>query len=255
MTPEALRELLEQVRRGTTPVDAALEHLRDLPYADLGHTKLDLHRHLRRGQPEAIFGQGKTAEQVCSIAGRLASSGQNVLVTRATPEHAEALRTLYPNEPIEYHSAARLILWRRAPVAAKSGIVAVVCAGTTDMPVAEEAALTAQAFGNHVERIYDVGVAGIHRLLAHRDRLVAARVLIVVAGMEGALPSVVAGLVRAPVIAVPTSVGYGANFHGLSALLTMLNSCSPGIAVVNIDNGFGAGCLADLINTPPPKDA
>ncbi len=249
MNVRNLRELLDGVRRGDTPVEAALERLRALPFDDMGHTKLDLHRELRRGHPEAIYCAGKTAGQVVEIARRMAGAGQNVLMTRLTPEQRAALQAAFPGEPIDYNELARTAFWLCNPIVQKNGIVAVACAGTSDIPVAEEAAVTARAYGSKVETFYDCGVAGIHRLLAVRELLDRARVIVVVAGMEGALASAVAGLMRAPIIAVPTSIGYGASFGGLAALLSMLNSCSPGVAVVNIDNGYGAGLMADMINT------
>jgi len=248
MNPDTLRDLLVAVQSGDLNVEEALGRLRDLPFADLGHTKLDLHRELRRGQPEAIFCSGKTPEQVVAIARRMAESGQTLLMTRVSSEQQVALSRALPDAPLDYNSQARTIVWQQRPPRQKSGTVAVVCAGTSDVPVAEEAAVTAETFGSPVQRLFDCGVAGIHRLFAHRQTIDDARVIIVCAGMEGALASVVAGIVRVPVIAVPTSVGYGASFHGLAALLAMLNACSPGISVVNIDNGYGAGCLADMIN-------
>lgn len=248
MKTEAIRQLLDEVRQGLVTTDEAMNRLRDLPFADLGHTKLDLHRELRRGQPEAIFCAGKTIEQLLAIVRRMAESGQNILMTRVTDAQREALVATFPDAPLEVHDAARLVFWCQKAVPRKTGRVAVVCAGTSDIPVADEAAITARAFGSPTDCLYDLGVAGIHRILAHRSVLDAARVLVVVAGMEGALASVVGGMVRVPVIAVPTSIGYGASFHGLAALLAMLNSCSPGVSVVNIDNGYGAGCLADMIN-------
>ncbi len=240
-----LRELLMRVQRGEVPVDAALETLRDLPYEDLGFAKLDHHRELREGLPEVVLGTGKTAAQVADIAAHIADRSGRLLVTRATGEQVAAVMTRLPDAV--HHADARVITLERETVTRVPG-VAVLCAGTADLPVAEEAAVTAEMMGSAVERHYDVGVAGIHRLLDRIDRLRAARALVVVAGMEGALPSVVAGLVDTPVVAVPTSVGYGASFGGLAALLGMLNSCAAGIAVVNIDNGFGGGYLAALIN-------
>jgi NCAIR mutase (PurE)-related protein len=227
-------------------VDAALERMRHLPFEDLGYAKLDHHRSLRHGLTEVIFGKGKTADQVASIARRLLEKSRNLLITRADRAVADALRPEFPG--IEYFplsGAARV--WRDRTVRGK-GKLAVVCAGTSDIPVAEEAQVTAEIMGNEVEVVHDIGVAGIHRLLAHSDRLMEARVVVVVAGMEGALPSAVGGMVSVPVIAVPTSVGYGASFQGLAALLGMLNSCASNVAVVNIDNGFGAGYVASLIN-------
>jgi len=244
---ERIRLLLERVRGGELDVDAALEELRGLPYENLGHfAALDHHRPLRNGIPEVVLGQGKTAEQVLAIARRLAESGDSVLVTRVEPAMAEAVRAEMPE--LTYHPLPRLLVLDRAPAAEKKPGILVVTGGTADLPVAEEAAVTAELLGNAVERMYDVGVAGIHRLLDQTKRLWQARAIVVVAGMDGVLPSVVGGLVSVPVIAVPTSVGYGASFEGLAALLTMLNSCAAGVGVVNIDNGFGAGCLASSIN-------
>jgi NCAIR mutase (PurE)-related protein len=241
--------LLDQVRRGETTPDEALERLSLLPYEDLGFATLDHHRALRRGFPEVIFCQGKTPAQVAAIFARLAAQGDAVLATRAGPDAFAAVREVEP--AARYHELARVIAFERDASRPRTQGVAVVSAGTSDLPVAEEAALTAEMMGQAVDRIYDVGVAGLHRLLARLERLRRARVAVVVAGMEGALPSVVAGLLDAPVIAVPTSVGYGAHFGGLAALLAMLNGCSSGVAVVNIDNGFGAGTLAAMINRRP----
>jgi len=247
MDPAAIETLLKEVREGQTDVADALEKLRNLPFEDLGFAKLDHHRALRTGMPEVIFSAGKTTAQVTSIFARMAKAGGNVLATRATREMFEAVLNFEPRA--EFHEAARAItLTQNASVPAGKGTIAVVCAGTSDLPVAEEAAVTARLMGNDVELIADVGVAGIHRLLAQRTSLQSARVLIVCAGMEGALPTVVAGMVHAPVLAVPTSVGYGASFGGVAALLGMLNTCSPNVSVVNIDNGFGAACIASLIN-------
>jgi NCAIR mutase (PurE)-related protein len=234
------------VRRGSLGEEEALERLRTLPYEDLGFARIDHHRALRTGYPETVYCSGKTPEQVATIFERMAARHACVLATRATTEHAAAAREVVPQAV--YHPVARAITVGLETLGPGRPGIAVVSAGTSDLPVAEEAALTARIFGHAVVRIDDVGVAGLHRLLGTLPELTAARVLIVVAGMEGALPSVVAGLVRAPVVAVPTSVGYGASFGGLAALLTMLNSCAPGVAVVNIDNGFGAGRLAAMIN-------
>jgi NCAIR mutase (PurE)-related protein len=237
---------MEQVREGSVDVDAALGRLRHMPFEDLGFAKIDHHRALRHGMPEVIFGVGKTPEQVAAIAARLLENARNVLITRADPPMAERVKAQIPSA--EYFPASRAIrVWGDRTVHGK-GKIAVVCAGTSDIPVAEEAQITAEVMGNHVEAIYDIGIAGIHRLMSNRERLVAARVIVVCAGMEGALPSVVGGLVSCPVIAVPTSVGYGASFQGLAALLGMLNSCASNVTVVNIDNGFGAGYVASLIN-------
>ncbi len=253
--------LLNEVREGRTDVAEALERLRNLPFEDLGFAKLDHHRSLRTGMPEVIFAERKTPAQVAAIFARMAQAGGNVLATRASREIYEAVRDPEPRgaeprdpDPREpqpqavYHEAARAITLTQTEAVAGKGMVGVVCAGTSDLPVAEEAAVTARLMGNTVELIADVGVAGIHRLLAQKNSLQSARVLIVCAGMEGALPTVVGGLVNAPVIAVPTSVGYGASLGGVAALLGMLNTCSPNVSVVNIDNGFGAACIASLIN-------
>jgi pyridinium-3,5-biscarboxylic acid mononucleotide synthase len=241
-----LQSLLEQVRDNRTSVDDALQNLRHLPYEDLGFAKVDHHREVRHGMPEVILGQGKQPDQVAAIAKALLAKSKNVLVTRACAEMADRLRDL--NSEAEYFPLSRIVrIWRDRTVTGK-GLIAAICAGTSDLAVLEEAQLTAQIMGNEVESICDVGVAGIHRLLGQRDRLQRARVAIVCAGMEGALPSVVGGLVSCPVIAVPTSVGYGASFGGLAALLGMLNSCSSNVTVVNIDNGFGAAYVASLIN-------
>ena len=245
MNPRDLEELLRRVSEGSVTPEEAAERLKTLPYEDLGFAKVDHHRALRRGFPESVFGGGKTAEQIAAIVECITERGQNALVTRTTPE---AHRLVRPRRPqAVYHEEARCLTVTVSEVPALPGRVAVVCAGTSDVPVAEEAAVTAAFHGATVDRIYDVGVAGLHRLLDQAPTIRRARAVIVAAGMEGALPSVVAGLVDAPVIAVPTSVGYGASFHGLAALLAMLNSCASGVAVVNIDNGFGAGYLASLM--------
>jgi hypothetical protein len=241
-----LETLLNEVREGRTPVDAALTRLKDLPFEDMGFAKLDHHRALRTGMPEVIFAAGKTASQVAAIFARMAQAGGNVLATRASDEMAAAVHAAVPHA--EHHPTARCITLSQTAAPAGKGTIGVVCAGTSDLPVAEEAVVTARLMGNTVELIADVGVAGIHRLLAQKTSLQSARVLIVCAGMEGALPTVVGGLVHAPVLAVPTSVGYGASFGGVAALLGMLNTCSPNVSVVNIDNGFGAACIASLIN-------
>jgi pyridinium-3,5-biscarboxylic acid mononucleotide synthase len=241
-----LRELLENVRSGASSVDGALDRLRHLPFEDLGYAKVDHHRELRQGFSEVVFGKGKTPEQVIGIASRLLERSRNLLITRTTEAVASQLREICADA--EYFSLSGAIrVWRDRTMRGK-GRIAVVCAGTSDIPVAEEAQLVAEVMGNEVDCIHDVGVAGIHRLISHSDRLREARVVIVCAGMEGALPSAVGGLVSAPVIAVPTSVGYGASFNGLAALLGMLNSCASNVTVVNIDNGFGAGYVASLIN-------
>ncbi|MDR3793192.1 MAG: nickel pincer cofactor biosynthesis protein LarB [Terracidiphilus sp.] len=246
MDPAAIEFLLNEVRAGRVDVADAMKKLRHLPFEDMGFAKLDHHRALRTGMPEVIFAAGKTPEQVGAIFAHMAKAGGNVLATRASREAWDAVKAVEPRAV--YHEPARAITLEQTAAKPGKGTVAVVCAGTSDLPVAEEAAVTARIMGNEVELIADVGVAGIHRLLAQGDALKKARVLIVCAGMEGALPTVVGGLVHAPVLAVPTSVGYGASFGGVAALLGMLNTCSPNVSVVNIDNGFGAACIASLIN-------
>ncbi len=246
MDRASIESLLNEVAAGKTEVSAALDRLRDLPFEDIGFAKLDHHRALRTGMPEVIFAAGKTAAQVATIFARMAKAGGNVLATRATREMFEAVLAVEPRAV--FHETARAITLTQSAATPGKGTIAVVCAGTSDLPIAEEAVVTARLMGNTVELIADVGVAGIHRLLAQRQGLQAARVLIVCAGMEGALPTVVGGLVNAPVLAVPTSIGYGASFGGIAALLGMLNTCSPNVSVVNIDNGFGAACMASLIN-------
>jgi hypothetical protein len=245
-----LQELLDQVAAGTLDPAAAREQLisvmRAQPYEDLGFARVDHHRSVRQGFPEVILGLGKTPSQIAAIAAEIVARGSTLLVTRASAAAYEAVRAKVP--AATYHADAGLITLRQQDITAGHGTIIVAAAGTADLPVAEEAAYTAELMGNHVTRLYDVGVAGLHRLLGERERLNAARVIIVVAGMEGALPSVVAGLVSAPVIAVPTSIGYGASFGGIAALLGMLNSCASGVSVVNIDNGFGAASIASLIN-------
>ena len=241
-----LKTLLEDVASGTVPPAAAMERLRALPFEDLGFAKVDHHRHIRQGYPEAIFAAGKTPQQVTEIVTRIRAQGSNVLATRCSPEVVSAVLAEHPDAV--HHDMARLVTITVTPPEPQTGFVAVSCAGTSDMPVAEEAAVTCEAYGCPIKRVYDVGVAGIHRLLGQHELFQSANAIIVCAGMEGALPSVVAGLVDVPVIAVPTSVGYGANFGGIAALLAMLNSCASGVSVVNIDNGFGAGMLASMIN-------
>ena len=249
MTPGEIRALLDGVKSGAVGADEAerrlLDEFRQQPFEDLGFAKVDHHRAVRQGFPEVVLGLGKTPAQIAEIAARIVGREAPLLVTRASRAAFEAVAAMVPG--VEYHELARAIVLRR-PLPLAPGSIVVASAGTSDLPVAEEAALTAEIMGNTVTRIYDVGVAGIHRVLAQRPTLEAARVIVVVAGMEGALPSVVAGMVNVPVIAVPTSVGYGASFNGLAALLGMLNTCANGVAVVNIDNGFGAGCMASLIN-------
>ena len=245
MDKEAIRRVLDDLTAGRLDVDGALARLRALPYEDLGFAKVDHHRPLRGGAAEAVFCPGKTPEQVAAIVERLAAQHANVLATRADTAVAAAVAAA--GLPHVYHTTARLLIVRPEPVEGV-GLIVVASAGTADLPVAEEAALVAEALGNRVERLHDCGVAGLHRLLAHWDLLADANALVVVAGMEGALPSVVGGLVDRPVIAVPTSVGYGASFGGVAALLAMLNSCAPGVSVVNIDNGYGAAHQASQIN-------
>ncbi|AGT31305.1 hypothetical protein M493_05015 [Geobacillus genomosp. 3] len=241
-----LEDILRQVQTGELSVEEAKERLK--PFDRLGFANVDLHRPKRQGFPEVVFGEGKTADQIIAIVRTLKEHHDRVLVTRVTQDKAAAVRALFPE--LVYHDAARLLYWKKEQAKTKEtdAYIAVICAGTSDLGVAEEAAITAEMFDCEVRRFYDVGVAGIHRLFHHIEAIRAATVSIVVAGMEGALPSVVSGLVSHPVIAVPTSVGYGAHFQGLSALLTMLNSCAPGISVVNIDNGFGGGYSAALIH-------
>jgi pyridinium-3,5-biscarboxylic acid mononucleotide synthase len=246
MDRDQLRTLFEQVRSGAMDVDSAVHRMRHMPFEDLGFAKVDHHRELRHGMPEVILAKGKTPEQVAAIAERLLMHSNNILITRADRQCAEMVVSKLPGA--EYMPLSGAIrFWRDRTIQGK-GLISVVCAGTSDMPVAEEAQVTAELMGNEVDTIHDIGVAGIHRLMHNRERLSKARVVVVCAGMEGALPSAVGGLVSCPVIAVPTSVGYGASFNGLAALLGMLNSCSSNVTVVNIDNGFGAGYVASLIN-------
>jgi NCAIR mutase (PurE)-related protein len=246
MQAELLRDLLNEVRAGTRTVESALERLRDLPFENLGYARLDHHRALRTGFPEVVFCEGKRVEQIIEILEKLEQKHSPILATRASREVFEAVAAHIPNA--NYFESARIIQIGANGAEPTPTTVLVVCAGTADVPVAEEAAVTAAALGSRVERLYDVGVAGVHRLLAARERLNAANVIVVVAGMDGVLPTIVGGLVAAPVIAVPTSIGYGTGLGGVGALITMLNACAPGIAVVNIDNGFGAGYLGHLIN-------
>ena len=253
INPSALQQLLDQVAAGDLAADEAhrrvLEELRARPFQDLGFARVDHHRAVRQGFPEVVLGLGKTPAQIAAIAAEIVARGSTLLVTRATHEAYHAVRERVPGAA--YHAEARIIALKQADIVQGKGTVAVVSAGTSDLPVAEEAAVSAELMGNPVDRIYDVGVSGIHRILYERQRLDTARVVIVVAGMEGALPSVVAGLVSVPVIAVPTSIGYGVSFGGVAALLGMLNSCASAVSVVNIDNGFGAGNIASLINHLP----
>jgi len=246
MNSAYLRELLERVKEGKTDIDEALNKLKHFPYEECGFAKIDHHRSLRKGFPEVVFCQGKTVEQAVEIIERLSLSSNTILATKANPEVFTAVQKITPKA--RYHDLARLIVVENESTKKNVGYILVATGGTADIPVAEEAAITAEAMNNKVERLYDVGVAGLHRLLDHEKKLSDAKVIIAIAGMEGALAGIIAGLVDKPVIAVPTSVGYGASFEGLAALLSMLNACAPGISVVNIDNGFGAGYLASFIN-------
>lgn len=254
MNAASIRQLLEKVRKGKLSPDDAVARLQHMPFEDLGFAKVDHHRALRVGMPEVILGEGKTPTQVAAIFAKLAEHGGNILATRANEKQLAAVKKAVKKKDaskVEYRELARSIVLQRDETKYGKGVIAVVSAGTSDIPVAEEAVVTAEVMGNEVEHFYDVGVAGIHRLLANREALTKARVVIVCAGMEGALPSVVGGLVGVPVIAVPTSIGYGASFQGMAALLGMLNSCASNVSVVNIDNGFGAGYVASLINRLP----
>lgn len=246
MDQNYLRELLCSLKKDEITIEETIETLKKLPFEDLGYARVDHHRSLRQSQSEVVYCEGKTPDQIKGIVDALARSGENILLTRAGTEVYAALEGT--GLPLTYYPSARLIIITQRENTAPCGNILVITAGTADIPVAEEAALTAEFMGNRVERLYDVGVAGVHRLLSYRDMLDAARVIVVAAGMDGVLPSVVGGLVDKPVIAVPTSIGYGASFGGLAALLTMLNSCASGVGVVNIDNGFGAGYLASSIN-------
>lgn len=246
MNEKSLKELLLKVKNGQMTIEDAIQELKVLPFEDLGYAKIDFHRNIRTGYPEVIFCQGKRIEHIVGIVQKMLQRENNILATRATPEVYEAIKEI--TNDAEYYELARIVVVKRRELEKTKGIILVATGGTADIPIAEEAAVTAEVLGNTVDRLYDVGVAGIHRLLMNSERLMRARVIIAVAGMEGALASVIGGLVDCPVIAVPTSVGYGSNFNGLSALLTMLNSCASGIGVVNIDNGFGAGYLASMIN-------
>ena len=246
MREDTLRSLLEDIREGRLSVENGLDRLKELPYKDLGHAKIDSHREIRVGCPEVIFCQGKTVKQIVEIVRFMLTLDTNILATRATEEIYHAVREICADA--HYHPEARALVIRKIEIPKPESYVAIVSAGTSDLPVAYEAAVTCELLGNRVEMINDVGIAGIHRLFDHLKAIRGAKVVVAVAGMEGALASVVGGLVDKPVIAVPTSVGYGASFHGLAALLAMLNSCAPGVCVVNIDNGFGAGYLASIIN-------
>jgi len=246
MDQEKLKDLLLDFKEGDLSLEQVLEQLRHLPFENLGYAQIDHHRALRQGFPEVIFGKGKTPEQVTGIAARLLKHSSNLLITHSNRETLAAIKTFAPDAV--YHDSCNAISVRRDGTLRGRGMIAIITAGTSDIPVADEAAVTAEIMGNQIERLYDVGVAGIHRLLSHLELLQTAQVVVCAAGMEGALPSVVGGLVNVPVIAVPTSIGYGASFQGIAALLGMLNSCSSNVAVVNIDNGFGAGFVASLIN-------
>ncbi len=250
MNPDRLRDLLTQVKTGEVSVEKAVKKMKHLPFEDIDFAQIDHHRSLRKGFPEVIFGEGKTDRQIVEIMTRMKKHKDNILVTRLDAQKAGKVCKRFPEAV--YHPLSRVLTCLSKPIKIQEtrGLILVISAGTSDMPVAEEALLTAQIMGNPVEYLYDVGIAGLHRLMAKQEKISSASVLIVVAGMEGALPSVVGGLVDRPVIAVPTSIGYGASFNGLAALLGMLNSCASGVAVVNIDNGFGAGYLATLINRP-----
>lgn len=250
MNPDRLKELLNQVKKGKVSIDEAIKKMKHLPFEDIDFARIDHHRSLRKGFPEVIFGEGKTAKQIMDIMARMKKNKENILVTRLDTGKAALVCKRFAEAV--YHPLSRVLTCLSKPIKKQTGrgLVLVISAGTSDIPVAEEALLTAQIMGNPTEYLYDVGISGLHRLMANQEKILSASVLIVVAGMEGALPSVVGGLVDRPVIAVPTSIGYGASFNGLAALLSMLNSCASGVAVVNIDNGFGAGYLASLINQP-----
>lgn len=251
MDRQHLRNLLDRVRSGRMDIETAMHQLKKLPFEDLGYAKVDFHRHIRAGVPEVIYCEGKTVEQIQGIVAKMVMHHHNILATRAGQETCKAIQNVTAD--IQYYETARIVVIKPR-VTGRVGNIAVVCAGTSDIPVAEEAAVTAEVLGNRIKRIYDVGVAGIHRLLGTCDDLFKANVAVVAAGMEGALASVVGGLVACPVIAVPTSIGYGASFGGIAALLSMLNSCASGVSVVNIDNGFGAGYQSSLINKMAVKD-
>jgi NCAIR mutase (PurE)-related protein len=247
MNIDRLENLLKQVKSESISIEEAITQLKSLPFEDMGFARIDHHRSIRKGFPEVIWGEGKTSLQILSIVKQLKRKGENTLITRLDEKKAKAIQKVFPKS--QYYPRSKILTYLIHPWKSEGkGTILVITAGTTDIPVAEEAVVTAQFMGNCVETLYDVGVAGIHRLLYERERMEAARILIVVAGMEGALPSVVAGLVDCPVIAVPTSIGYGTSFGGITALLAMLNSCASGVAVVNIDNGFGAGYIASLMN-------
>jgi len=246
MDSEDIKRLLEQVKTGSMDIDAAVNHLKDLPFEDIGHTKIDTHRELRQGYPEVIYGSGKTVEQVRDIVNAMLKRDNNILITRVSEEMYSEIKKL--SKQAEYHETARIIHIKRKEIPGPDTYISVVTVGTSDIPIAEEAAVTAEVLGNKVERIFDVGVAGIHRVMGSIEVIRDSKVVVVVAGMEGALASVIGGLIDKPVVGVPASIGYGANFGGLSALLGMLTSCASGVCVVNIDNGFGAGYVASMIN-------
>jgi NCAIR mutase (PurE)-related protein len=246
MVPEDIKQILENVKNGTSTVEKAFSQLHDLPFEDVGFAKIDHHRQLRTGYPEVVYCPGKTIDQIVRIIEVIQKKGNNILATRASNEIYSCVSEKFSTAV--YHEAARTIVIKQKELPSPETYICIVTAGTADIPVAEEACVTAEIFGNRVERVYDVGIAGIHRLFHHLDIIGNAKVIVAVAGMEGALPGVLGGLVDKPIIAVPTSIGYGANFHGLSSLLTMLNTCASGVSVVNIDNGFGAGYLASMIN-------
>ncbi len=247
MNKDSLKKLLEDLSKGVVSVETALQRLRTLPFEDIGFAHIDHHRGLRRGLSEVIFGEGKEAEDIIAIMEKMVKQDENILVTRLSSEKVEKVRDKFPESAYHKKSKALTLITKPRKLTGR-GTIIIISAGTSDIPVAEEAAVTAAFMGNHVETVHDVGVSGLHRILAHQDTLTKASVIIVVAGMEGALPSVVGGLVDKPIIAVPTSVGYGASFQGIAALLGMLNSCAAGVTVVNIDNGFGAGYAASVIN-------
>lgn len=252
MNKDKIKQLLQDVHDGKIDVERAMHLLKGFPYEDLGFAKIDTHRGVRKGFPEVIFCQGKTIEQIIAIINRFSESEHLIMATRASSDIYEAVRKVHNDAA--YFEAARVILVGQMPQKKTDRSIAVISAGTSDIPVAEEAAVTAEVMGNPVDRLYDIGVAGVHRLLDNKERLFRANVIVVVAGMEGALASVVGGLVDKPVVAVPTSIGYGASFNGIAPLLSMLNSCAPGVAVMNIDNGFGGGYFAGLINLMGEKD-
>jgi len=247
LNEDTLRELLTGLSEGKISVDDAVQRLKNLPFEDIGFAHIDHHRSLRRGLSEVIFGESKEVDDIIGIMEKMTHQEENIMVTRLSPEKAEKIQEKFPQSV--YHKRARVLTLNQTPMEnSGKGEILVICAGTSDIPVAEEAVVTARFMGNEVETIYDIGVSGLHRLLSHRESIMKASVIVVVAGMEGALPSVIGGLVDRPVIAVPTSVGYGASFEGITALLGMLNSCAAGVTVVNIDNGFGAGYAASVIN-------